>query len=775
MRNRQITVAVLAAFFLLTLATGMVGWSIHYKGPDGTRWGDAAYNTLLAFTGDASYLGGDTELNRWLLVTRFTGLLTTISALIAVAGILLGAQIMRVAAWLRRDHSVMVGASNFMLKYQARDGQVTVFDTAERLEVLRVDGRPWRVLKLACRMTADVATGASLGAPARVLFGDADSITNIERAGNWLDRAPVRRVKHVELILRIEDNSVARDLDLLRPEFAHARVVSRAETGARSLVTAMAPAHMAYLRGQDRVHVVLVGLGSMNLAVAEELALRCHHPKLGALCLTLVDCDPMAARARLQAERPDLLNPDFGGDGPHIRFVDLDALQCCAPGAASALLELEAEQPITAMVVSAGPDTRNTAIAMRLREIQLQSLRLRAPIFTRRRLSESMAPAGNWPLTGSIVPFGGRIPTAEDLELEQLYQVQAKAVHDIWRNAPDVVRTPENAWENLTATHRRSSYRAAMFAVEVLYGADFVPPVESDFAGMRLHPGAGHAALADDELIEALAAVEHQRWNTERRLEGFRTAKDGLRDNEKRLHPMIVPFGDLPNEQADKDRRNVRAILHNGVERHEQAPKAPCWRKALRIGLIGPLLTDADAVAPRVSAALDALLRDNPDAADYSLEILTPNAPGFDRLAAVALADAWLASCKRPCRVLAFNAAGPVFVDRIAVDGVIARTPGLTREVLSARFAAERSALSALAGKGHLIGELDFRPLGLSDADMNADPDAYMATVRRIQNHILTLADEVMIDPEGGTWSDAALHQWTEARGRENLFSLQPF
>ena len=753
-----------------TLVTGMIGWTAYFADRGGARLGDAAYATLLALTGDAAYLR-DPDLNGWLLVTRFTGLLTTISAVISVAAVVLAARTRRLAACLRRGHSVVIGASGFVVEHRARHGKVTVFDTAEAIEAGRGPLWSWRVLELSDRMTQDVATGASLGAPAQVLFGDADAITNIERAAAWMRRAPPRLSARADLVLRIEDNSVARDLDLLDRGLAKAQVVSRVETVARSLVTAMAPGELALSRGQACVHVVLVGMGRTNLAVAEELALRCHHPKLGTPRLTFVDGDTSAGTARLRAERPGLLNPDLPLDGPRVETIALDALECRAPGAASALLDCEAACPMTAIVVSAGPDTRNTAIALRLRQAQMESLRLRAPIYARRRTSASIAPTGPWPLTGGIVAFGGQAMTAGDVALERSYQAQAKAVHDTWRNAPDVERRPENAWENLSSTHRRSSYRAAMFAIDMLYAAGFAPPVGSISPEPCLLAAAGHDALGDAALVEDLARVEHGRWNTERRLEGFRTAPDARRDPEKKLHPLIVPYRDLAPAQADKDRRNVRAVLHGGIERHERAPQASCWRAILRIGLIGPLLADAATLAPQIDDALEQLLRARPGTGDRTLEILTPNAPGFDRLAAVALADGWLSRSGRPCRVVTLNAAGTAVVDQIAADGVTAAGHGEDRDRLTARFAEESRRVAALEGAGHVIADLDFRPLGLSDAELDADRDHYLEAIRRTQDHILGLADEMMINTKGGVWSMAAAERWTDERSRKNLLA----
>lgn len=757
----------------VTLITGVIGWTKVY-GPETQRsLGDAVYHTLLAFTGDASYVAqdGGQPLNGWLWVARFTGLITTISAIATVIFAILNERIMRLWTSRQRGHAVVIGASPFALDLIDHGRQVVVFDTPEALARLKMPTGAGKFLALPEPMTEIPATRAVLGRPDQIIFGDADTVTNVRRAQEWLKRSDI----HVELLkLRIEDNTVARDLQLLSDDLAHAQQISRSDTIARALVTSMAPTNLAMLREQKRVHIGLIGMDSINLAVAEELALRCHHPRLHPLRLTVVDRDIASAVARIRAERPDLLNPDFGPQGFAIDFIEMNALECLSVERVSQIIDIETRMPLTAIVVSAGDDARNMAIAMRLRQLQVEKLCLKVPVFMRSDSQGSVAAARCDDLTGGIVPFGGRHLDAEDLKLERIYADLAQKIHNRWREAPDVTKTPENRWNNMSAAQRRPSYRAALSAIELFYAAGFQPPVGEYLADLRLEPKCGNTALGDDLLIDDLTRTEHDRWNAERRLEGYSCAPDRLRDNEKKRHPLILPYDDLmayDPDQLRKDEANVRAALHLGIERHEAAPENDCWRKQLRIGLIGPLSVDAQTTR----TAIDRLLRDicakDPSLQSQALEILSPNAPGFDRIAARYLAEGWKTITARPCRLLLINAASPAAVDNIALRHLGKGLGAADQAEILKKARAERDDLAHLAKAGHQVRCVDMRGLGVSDADLINDPEAYENMLSLVQHAVLSRADRMIFDTAGGTgtWTMRAMRIWEDDFGQTAL------
>ena len=74
--------------------------------------------------------------------------------------------------------------------------------------------------------------------------------------------------------------------------------------------------------------------------------------------------------------------------------------------------------------------------------------------------------------------------------------------------------------------------------------------------GNRDDPGVRVGHFEKDE-IELLGKLEHRRWMAERFLAGWTL---GPRDDEKRIHPYVVEWEDLPPSIQEYDRNFVRII-----------------------------------------------------------------------------------------------------------------------------------------------------------------------------------------------------------------------
>jgi len=776
-QESRLTFWILFGLFAATILVGYIGWWHHLVGEE-DRVLRALYLTLLSFGGDGVYVvspirdaatGDARPLGPLISLAGFLGLVTTISAILGLLVRFLAIQIARYRRFFRPKRQIVIGASSFAVDHAERDGPVTVYDSEDLLAALPVLKHRYQSLRVPKQLRSDVATGyGRILRPKRVIFGDRDAITNVERARSWLLQVPKTYRKDLEVVLRIEENAVARELSYLSDVFDHATVISRAETVARALVTGMTPTELALLRGQDQVHVVLVGLGSVNLALAEELILRAHHPDLGPTQITIVDQNESLARARLRSERPDLLNPDFKDDGPHIHWEEMDALECCSIDCAQRLLAIEHKRAITAVVVAAGDDTVNTGIAMRLRQLQLERLAIKAPIFMRSDARNSVAPGAVADVTGGIVSFGGRTLDAEDFSQEKLFHDLAERVHNVWRNSDDVVRTKENEWGNLTTIDRRSSYRAAMSSVEHLYSAGCVPPSQTTIAGLRLEPEAAARLLKDDAAILRLAKNEHKRWNAERRAEGYRNSGSALRDNEKKLHPHIKPWEkrggqQLQESQKVKDINNIREVLRAAKSAHRR--HATCWRPLVRVGIFGPLRPSDAVLRDTRTLWRDYILSgDYPHLEDATLEILTPNAPGFDRTGAAVLLDEWKKVTGRSGRVVLVNATTEATLnDKAAAHfhgNAWAKMPGHEKEKVLQPL---RDQSSTLAKAAQHVRVLDLRDPGTSDTDRLESPKGYDGTIEDGQEHVLKLSNICVFaaNQKSAGWTTTALNAWS--------------
>jgi RyR domain/TrkA-N domain len=154
-----------------------------------------------------------------------------------------------------------------------------------------------------------------------------------------------------------------------------------------------------------------------------------------------------------------------------------------------------------------------------------------------------------------LVAIGGLVRT-ESIErvLDRKGDEMAIALHAHYRDAGKTLGAGSpaalEAWDGLPENLRHAN-RAAADHAPILFAA----------AGLRLvSAGSGiePVALSSADL-EFFARVEHRRWIADRIDRGWRYNK--IRDDQLMLHPALVPYEALSDQDREKDRNAVRALL----------------------------------------------------------------------------------------------------------------------------------------------------------------------------------------------------------------------
>jgi len=209
------------------------------------------------------------------------------------------------------------------------------------------------------------------------------------------------------------------------------------------------------------------------------------------------------------------------------------------------------------------------------------------------------APAGDledW--DGQLIPFSDlRLACRAEVLLDGAGDEVARGIHEQYRDTiaaqgRDPDREPAGQpWERLATSYRRANRHQAdhLWAKLAVSDCRAVPEelVES-FVFSPLE-------------VERLALIEHDRWAADRHLDGWRFGP--ARDNERKLHPQLIPYADLSEAMKDLDRFAVRGLpalaarLGLGILRllilavHPPGPDCPAGRRLRRLAddLLGRL------------------------------------------------------------------------------------------------------------------------------------------------------------------------------------------
>lgn len=344
---------------------------------------------------------------------------------------------------------------------------------------------------------------------------------------------------------------------------ARVRVFNESELIARRMVRDYPP-DASIAQTNQRVHVLLIGFGSVGQAIAIQLARMGHYKSNLLPKLTIVDRHIKERWQQVLKTHPTLTD---------WLSKEVDLIESQIEDVQDTKVEkwLTDECPITMVYVCTKDELANLRISrLLLRQLEkdaqrslaheLQVVALDPPggcvlgEFSRRsdnkdrfKLFSLMKVAGQ----GAESPLATNLLTETDDEI-------AKALHKDYCDGedkkmaidPTYKRKPAHkTWEKLSETYREAN-RSSADHIQVklrAVGRILIPSSEGS-----------EVPLSKDE-IELLARMEHQRWWAERSLDGWKFATD--RKDLSKQHPDMVPYEKLNDQTKEYDRNNVKKII----------------------------------------------------------------------------------------------------------------------------------------------------------------------------------------------------------------------
>lgn len=414
----------------------------------------------------------------------------------------------------------------------------------------------------------------------RVIFASHDNLVNIQG------------VTHLRQLLKEEPSSTQKTahIQIHDPDFVESlkeyphflkedctlKVISfnKHRIAARRLLLSYPLYQYADLRGQDRVRVAIFGFDLKGQQLALQLALNSYYRDFKAPHIIIVDPKATQRGQEFLSRYPGLKDPevskisliDFDIHAHALDVPNQDVLPAfkitnkeCAPGLPSFLQALEMQgqkesaygQSLTAILLCFEKDYRNITAALRLRIKSQQSRWALAPIFVEmtQELQALSIPVDKTPHFEEVVQHFGQVEqicTWQEM-VEGCSDDLAKFLHEAY-NA-HYGNNQGTLWSDL-AEDLRDANRGAADHLGVKLAS-----VGYSVSGDPSHWSRTVDLTVDSEAKELMAILEHRRWYAERLLNGWQYGR--IRDNRRKIHPCLVSFDRLADEEKEKDRNNI--------------------------------------------------------------------------------------------------------------------------------------------------------------------------------------------------------------------------
>jgi len=610
-------------------------------------WLELMFRTLLLYFGESSYHSGFglIEDNIPLQLGRILAPMATLSAVLQlVTGKFLAWYVpFRISR--RRNNILICGLGDYGHGF-ARNLLETARESKRRLVVIEKNPSPEaesfctrQRIDLICGDTRDtrVLETAGIARASLLVVVAGDDNTNIETAmaaRQCLDSAgdrPEPLTAYVSL----------RDPGLWR-QFMAARSLSRqtarfvfepvnlAAVAARKLLWDVPLPHFAELRGQDAVHLVMIGFDGFAEAIIVQFLKTSPYKAQGKPVVTILTADPEAARGRLLRDYPEI--EEVCG-ALSIRAFDPRSSQLNE----SLMDEIESQAPVSAVIVCQPSDHLTLGTGMYVQDSMRRHAFWRAPVFLRMAICKGVGGmlqdcAQACRFDEVMESFGTENELCDIRLIDARIDRIARSLHEGYRAArklqQDYAHMKDeslNDWTELAETYREANRRAADHLKAKLMSRGCAPLRSEYFRAPQ-----GFSLCQDGHWTDRLAALEHDSWAKDRRLDGWRPGAP--RDNARRIHPNLRhDYEELSEQHKEYDRQQIRQLNNHFIEHLKSGDPRINLRLDYWVGLVG-----ANFLSPDEARDIDRFMAERvmphigTSAPDASLTFVTPLAPGSD-------------------------------------------------------------------------------------------------------------------------------------------------
>lgn len=343
---------------------------------------------------------------------------------------------------------------------------------------------------------------------------------------------------------------------------------SLAEMSARALIQQESQTllSLAQQLGQDRLHLVFFGFDQAAEAVAERVLVSMWSAHFEQPRLTVLSPDPAASEAGFRARHREAFAH------PHVWTADIAFLpfDWDAASIGPELLDTveSARGKPTGVVVSTGADTGNIHLSIALKRACNHRNRWPVPIYmfetSQSEFSQQYAKGDETEeLDAYLQAFGShqKIATRSRI-VEGALDRGAAIAHEHYNKGlskQDALSMKElqsamKDWSDVLETYRAANRAAADSAMTKLWDAGWLVAPKGEKGDT--------SPTVPEDLMDRMAKREHDRWNAERLMSGWRpTAPGEKRDNDLMAHDKLVAWDALSDADKNNDAVQVRAAM----------------------------------------------------------------------------------------------------------------------------------------------------------------------------------------------------------------------
>lgn len=292
-------------------------------------------------------------------------------------------------------------------------------------------------------------------------------------------------------------------------------------------------------------HLLVVGLGRLGEHLVVQAARAWYRSRQSSrLTVTVMDRQAVQKTAALLRKYPPV--------GRTCQFIPLNVELSATASLWDSLAEMKARRPFRRVYICLGNPVLSLQVCWTLLEIpELRDVPIRV------RLDRQ---SGFWgllqkPMTtpsynGQIIPFDMmEYACSAELVMGGLHELLARELHQRYLEGIDP-SSPHLSWDQLSDEEKEANRQQAARICAVLSAAGYrvIPLQDWDAEDMTFPP----------QDVERMARQEHELWSQAKREAGWRLGLQ--KDARKRIHPDLVAWEQLPEEEKKKNRDFIRQL-----------------------------------------------------------------------------------------------------------------------------------------------------------------------------------------------------------------------